>query len=82
MFTRFARGTALGNAGLLAVNYLAVANAALQFVPESLEFLFPTELDTAFAVGAVKSWFQSQLCIQSLSGIHSRLLRIAKADNG
>jgi hypothetical protein len=64
MFTGFARSTALANAGLLAINYLAVANAAVPFLPDG-----------------AKSWLQSQVCIQSLSGIHKRLVRIAEADN-
>lgn len=81
VFTRFARITALGNALLLALNYTVFANAVYPFLPESLDFAFPSELDNAFALGTFKSWVQSQLCIQSLSQIHRGIVRIADADN-
>lgn len=81
MFTRMARTTALGNAAVLAVAYMAFANALSPFLPENLSFAFPHKLDNASALGTFKAWFQSPLCIQSLSQIHTRMLRIAEADN-
>lgn len=80
MFTAFARKTAFGNALLLMLGYVSFAFSVVEFVPYGFDWLFKHSTEeSGLALG--KAWAHSQLCIRSLSAIHSRLVRIAHADH-
>lgn len=81
LFTKFARGTALGNAAVLLHGYVSFVNASLAFIPGEYASLFPYGGDQALLMLA-RSWIQAQLCVQSLGAIHRGLLRITQADHG